>query len=208
MLKLSNPQQAIYDYIKSFQETHGYPPSVREICNAVGLRSTSTVHGHLERLEKKGLIRRDPTKPRAIELVELQKGRLRTHPTPIVGRVTAGPPILAQEEIEGYVPLPFSFVHSEDSFILNVKGDSMINAGILDGDQLVVMPDAKVYNGDIVVAMIAEAASNEGSATVKRFYLEGNRVRLQPENSFMQPIYADAKDVSIVGKVVGLIRQF
>lgn len=208
MLKLSTPQQIIYDFIKSYQETHGYPPSVREICSAVGLRSTSTVHGHLERLEKKGLIRRDPTKPRAIELVEEQKNRSKVHPTPVVGRVTAGAPILAQEEIQGYVPLPFSFVHSEDSFILNVKGDSMINAGILDGDQLVVMPDAAVYNGDIVVAMIAELASNEGSATVKRFYREGDRIRLQPENSFMQPIYADARDVTIVGKVVGLIRKF
>jgi len=207
MQKLSNPQRIIYEYIKSHQEERGFPPSVREICDAVGLKSTSTVHGHLERLEKKGLIRRDPTKPRAIEVVELQRSKVRTHQTPIIGQVTAGAPILAQEEIQGYVPLPLSFIRSEDSFILNVKGESMINAGILDGDQIIVQPGAQIYNGDIVVALIPERMSDDSGATVKRLYREGDRVRLQPENSFMQPIYADIREVAIVGKVIGLMRE-
>ena len=207
MQKLSNPQRIIYEYIKTHQEEKGYPPSVREICEAVGLKSTSTVHGHLERLERKGLIRRDPTKPRAIELVEVQRNRTKMHPTPVVGRVTAGAPILAQEEIQGYVTLPLSLVRSEESFILTVKGESMLNAGILDGDQLVVQPGAQIYNGDIVVALIPEQMSDECGATVKRLYREGDRVRLQPENSFMQPIYADIREISIVGKVVALVRS-
>ena len=207
MEKLSNQQRAIYEYIKSHQEEKGYPPSVREICQAVGLKSTSTVHGHLERLERKGLIRRDPTKPRAIELVEVQRNRSKLHQTPIVGRVTAGMPILAQEEIQGYVSLPLNFVRGEEAFILNVRGESMINAGILDGDQIVVLPNVHIYNGDIVVAMVAEAKSNESGATVKRFFRESGRIRLQPENNFMEPIFADARDVTIVGKVVGLLRS-
>lgn len=207
MQKLSNPQQIIYDFIKSHQEEKGYPPSVREICEAVGLKSTSTVHGHLERLERKGIIRRDPAKPRAIELVEVQRKKAKMHSTPIVGRVTAGAPILAQEEIQGYIPLPLSLTRSEESFILVVKGESMINAGILDGDHLIVQPGAQIYNGDIVVALIPERMSDEYGATVKRLYREGDRVRLQPENSFMQPIYADIREISIVGKVVGLVRK-
>ncbi len=206
MEKLSAPQKMIYEYIKQHQEERGYPPSVREICQAVGLKSTSTVHGHLERLERKGLIRRDPTKPRAIELVEVQRNRTKHVRTPILGKVTAGIPILAQEDIQGYVSLPLDFVKGEDAFILNVKGESMIEAGILDGDQIIVLPDTNVTNGDIVVAMLPDDCTNDGSATVKRFFKEDGRVRLQPENSSMEPIFAT--DVTILGKVVGLMRIF
>lgn len=206
MEKLSNQQKNIYDFIKKHQQQKGYPPSVREICVAVGLKSTSTVHGHIERLERKGLLRRDPTKPRAIELTEVQQQRMTLHPTPIVGRVTAGVPILAQEEIQGYVSLPLDFVKGEEAFILNVKGDSMINAGILNGDQIVVYPGMQISNGDIVVAMLPEDASSDNCATVKRFFRETNRIRLQPENPTMEPIYAT--DVTIVGKVIGLLRSF
>lgn len=205
MEKLSNQQKHIYEYIKQHQQQKGYPPSVREICLAVGLKSTSTVHGHIERLERKGLLRRDPTKPRAIELTEVQQQRMSLHPTPIVGKVTAGVPILAQEEIQGYVSLPLDFVKGEEAFILTVKGDSMIDAGILSGDQIVVYPGIAVQNGDIVVAMIPEDASSDSSATVKRFFKESNRIRLQPENPTMEPIYAT--DVTIVGKVIGLMRS-
>lgn len=206
MEKLSNQQKHIYEFIKKHQQQKGYPPSVREICVAVGLKSTSTVHGHIERLERKGLLRRDPTKPRAIELTEVQQQRMTLHPTPIVGKVTAGVPILAQEEIQGYVSLPLDFVRGEDAFILNVKGDSMIDAGILNGDQIVVYPGMQISNGDIVVAMLPEEASSDNCATVKRFFKESNRIRLQPENPTMDPIYAT--DVTIVGKVIGLLRSF
>jgi repressor LexA len=205
MVKLSAPQQAIYDYMKQYQLAKGYPPSVREICTAVGLRSTSTVHGHLTRLERKGLLRRDPTKPRAIEIVELQQSRSKTYSLPVVGRVTAGTPILAQQDIEEYMTVPAQFAHCENAFILDVKGDSMIDAGILSGDMIIVQPNVQIINGDIVVAMIQDECSDEAGATVKRFFKEEGRVRLQPENQFMEPIFAT--DVTILGKVVGLMRR-
>lgn len=204
MEKLSAPQQAIYDFMVKFQEEYGYPPSVREICKAVGLRSTSTVHGHLTRLERKGMLRRDPTKPRAIQIVAVQQRRLKQITVPIIGKVTAGVPILAQEDIQGYVSLPNELARDDTTFILEVKGDSMINAGIFDGDQIVVQPDVLVNNGDIIVAMIPEAKSDENGATCKRFFKEDGHVRLQPENPALEPLYVD--DVDIVGKVVGLMR--
>ncbi len=206
MDKLSAPQQAIYDFMVKYQEKKGYPPSVREICKGVGLRSTSTVHGHLARLERKGLLRRDPTKPRAIEIPELQKRRSGQVTLPVIGRVTAGPPILAQQDVQCFVSLPTEFVPYPNAFLLNVKGDSMIDAGISDGDQIIVQPDCAVENGDIVVAMLPEENSDEASATVKRFFKEDERIRLQPENPTMEPIYVN--DVTILGKVIGLFRIF
>ena len=206
MDKLSAPQQAIYDYMVSYQREKGYPPSVREICAAVGLHSTSTVHGHLQRIERKGYIHRDPTKPRAIELVDVQARRASSISLPVVGRVTAGKPILAQEDISCYMSVPSELVLGSDAFILDVSGESMINAGILNGDQIIVQPDLHIENGDIVVAMIPEELSSDSGATVKRFFKEADRVRLQPENPTMEPIYAT--DVTILGKVVGLFRKF
>ncbi|MGI6141849.1 MAG: transcriptional repressor LexA, partial [Caldicoprobacterales bacterium] len=184
--------------------TRGYPPSVREICDAVGLKSTSTVHGYLERLEKKGLIRRDPTKPRAIEILDdttyVFKKELVN--VPIVGRVTAGQPILAVENIEDTFPIPAQYLHNtqNDVFMLSVKGDSMIEAGILDGDLVIIEKKPTAQNGDMVVALI------EDEATVKTFYKEVDHIRLQPENSAMEPIIV--KDVTILGKVIGVIRMF
>lgn len=203
---LSAPQKMIYDYIIEFQEGHGYPPSVREICKGVGLSSTSTVHGHLTRLERKGYLTRDPSKPRAVAIPALQNQRRDQVSLPIVGRVTAGQPILAQEEIQGYIALPTGFVSTEGSFVLTVRGESMIDAGILDGDSIIVEPTPEAENGDIVVALLPDDASGESSATVKRFYREKYCVRLQPENASMEPIYCS--EVSILGKVVGLIRHF
>ena len=184
--------------------TKGYPPSVREICDAVGLKSTSTVHGYLERLEKKGLIRRDPTKPRAIEILDdttyvFKKELINV---PIVGRVTAGQPILAVENIEDTFPIPAQYLHNKnnDVFMLTVEGDSMVEAGILDGDMVLVEKKPTAQNGDMVVALI------EDEATVKTFYKEVDHIRLQPENSAMEPIIV--KDVTILGKVIGVIRMF
>lgn len=198
--ELSDRQRQVLDYIKQEIRRRGYPPSVREIGEALGLSSSSTVHGHLNRLEEKGLIRRDPTKPRAIEV--LDEDMLPSKPMvnlPIVGRVTAGTPILAVENIEDHFPLPLEFVRDEDSFILTVQGDSMIEAGILDGDYVLVRRQSFARNGDIVVALIEE------EATVKRFFREGDHVRLQPENRFLEPIIV--KDVNILGKVTGLFRK-
>lgn len=192
-------QMKILDYIKREIEQKGYPPSVREICTAVGLKSTSTVHAHLTTLEKKGLIRRDSTKPRALEVLDNPLSRGRT--VPLVGKVTAGQPILAIENIEDYLVLPQDVVgHGDDLFALRVQGESMIEAGILDGDTVVVRKQNDARNGEIVVAMI------EDEATVKRIYYEEHRVRLQPENSYMDPIYAD--EVQVLGKLVALVRQF
>jgi repressor LexA len=190
-------QDAILDYIKREVRERGYPPSVREIGDAIGMSSTSTVHGHLSRLEKRGLIRRDPTKPRAIEITD---GEFRAgHPVPLVGKVTAGIPITAMEDIEGYVPLPPG-THADDTlFALRVQGESMIGAGIQSGDIVYVRRTAAANNGDIVVAM-----TNEGEATVKRFFRERDHVRLQPENPSMQPIIV--RDVTILGRVIGLWR--
>ncbi|HLR71713.1 MAG TPA: transcriptional repressor LexA [Pseudogracilibacillus sp.] len=205
MQKLSKRQQMIYDFIKSEVEVKGYPPSVREIAKAVGLASSSTVHGHLERIENKGYIRRDPTKPRAIEILDqnvsdVEKDMARY--APVIGKVTAGTPITAIENIEEYTPVPSSIAQGNDSiFILEVEGESMINAGILNGDRVIVKQQSTANNGEIVVAM-----TDDDEATVKRFYKEKDHVRLQPENDAMEPLRM--KNVSILGKVVGLYRNF
>jgi len=199
--ELSDKQQVILDFLKQETIKKGYPPSVREICEAVGLKSTSTVHGHLERLEKKGLIRRDPTKPRAIEIVDddFQLARREMVNVPILGKVAAGSPILAEENIEDYFPLPVNYAPNADAFMLRVKGDSMINVGIYENDLILVQQQKTARNGEIVVALL------EDSATVKTFYKESDQIRLQPENDTMDPILV--KDVSILGKVVGLYRS-
>lgn len=192
-------QQRILEYIKSEIQTKGYPPSVREIANAVGLKSTSTVHGHLTRLEKKGLLHRDAMKPRAMEVIgDPNFVRNATTAIPVVGRVTAGQPILAEENVDEYIPIPDAMLGDGEHFILLVKGESMIQTGIMDGDYVVVRKQQEANNGDIVVAMI------EDSATVKRFYKEHGHFRLQPENPTMDPIYTD--EVTILGKVVSLYR--
>jgi repressor LexA len=193
-----NSQRRILEFIKKEIELKGYPPSVREICEAVNLKSTSTVHGHLEQLEKRGLIRRDSTKPRAMEVLDnpLSKGRS----VPLVGRVTAGIPILAEENIEDYIVLPQDLVGSDDElFALRVRGESMIRAGILSGDYIIVRKQSHADNGDIVVAMI------EDEATVKRIFFEKDGVRLQPENPYYDPIYS--RKVQVVGKVTALFRK-
>ncbi len=192
-------QQKILDFIKAEIEDKGYPPSVREICAAVGLRSTSTVHAHLNHLEEQGLIRRDSTKPRALEVLDGSHARGRS--VPLVGRVTAGQPILAVENIEDYLMLPQSMLGKEDLFCLRVQGESMIDAGILDGDIVVLRQQDYAENGDIVVAM-----TDEDEATLKRIFYEDGRVRLQPENQTMEPIFTDS--VTVLGKLVALIRQF
>jgi len=206
MEKLSRQQQAIYDFLVQYQENRGFPPSVREICDAVGLRSTSTVHGHLSRLERKGLLRRDPTKPRAIEIVAVQQKKSSLVSIPILGRIRAGAPILTQEEIRGYHSLPREFARDENSFILDIMGDSMIEAGILHGDQVIICPNAHIMNGDIVVAMIIDEQTGESLTTIKRFFKEKNGFRLQPENSSLDPIFV--KEVEILGKVIGLLRNY
>ena len=191
-------QQKILDFIKMEIEQKGYPPSVREICAGVGLKSTSTVHALLNHLEQQGLIRRDSTKPRALEVIDGTQARGRS--VPLVGKVTAGLPILAIENIEDYLVLPQDRFGRDELFGLRVQGESMIEAGILDGDVIVVRPQNNAENGEIVVAMI------EDEATVKRIYYEKKRVRLQPENRFMEPIYAE--NAQVIGKVVALFRQF
>ncbi|PLT32106.1 transcriptional repressor LexA [Bacillus sp. V5-8f] len=206
MTKLSKRQNDILEFIKEEVRKKGYPPSVREIGEAVGLASSSTVHGHLSRLESKGLIRRDPTKPRAIEVLDLEEGS--TIPqsgvinVPLLGKVTAGLPITAVENIEEYFPLPENMApHDEQVFMLEIMGESMIEAGILDGDFVIVKQQKTANNGDIVVAM-----TEDDEATVKRFFKEKDFIRLQPENSNMDPIIL--RNVSILGKVIGLYRQF
>ncbi|WPX07650.1 transcriptional repressor LexA [Anaerocellum danielii] len=198
--QLTKKQEEILEFIKKRIKEKGYPPAVREICEATGLKSTSTVHGHLTRLEKKGYIRRDPSKPRAIEIVD---DEFYVHRNvvqlPLVGKVTAGEPILAVENIEETMTLPYDLVGTEDAFLLRVKGDSMIEAGIFDNDIIIVRRQNVAENGDIVVALIDE------EATVKRFYKEHDHIRLQPENKAMEPIIV--KDVKILGKVIGLIRR-
>ncbi len=200
--KITAKQREILDYIKDEILKRGYPPAVREICEAVNLRSTSSVHSHLETLEKNGYIRRDPTKPRAIEICDdsFQMVRTDTMSIPIVGQVAAGQPILAEQNIESYFPIPLDRVPRGEAFILKVKGDSMINIGILSGDSVLVESTTDVRNGDIVVALI------DDSATVKTFYKESNRIRLQPENDTMDPIYVD--NCTILGKVFGVYRFF
>ena len=207
--ELSNKQLMILEFIKEQLLAKGYPPSVREICQAVGLKSTSTVHSHLNKLEKLGYIRRDPTKPRAIEILDGGNVFANNNNTvmqeminlPLVGQVTAGEPILAQQNIQEYIPLPAQLIKGTDTFLLKVKGESMINAGILDNDYVVVDKGATASNSQIVVALV-----NKESATVKRFFKEGNNVRLQPENDFMEPIILNERDVEIVGTVTGVLR--
>lgn len=206
MHKLSARQKSILNFIQQCVQTKGYPPSVREIGEAVGLASSSTVHGHLSRLEQKGYIRRDPTKPRAIEILKQGTSTNASKEknvvmVPLVGKVTAGEPITAIENIEEYFPLPRKIAVDEQStFLLSVQGDSMINAGIFDGDYVVVRRQPTAENGDIVVAM-----TSENEATVKRFYREKNHIRLQPENDRLAPILLP--EVTILGKVVSLIRN-
>lgn len=205
--KISAKQQEILDFIKSEIITRGYPPAVRDICEAVHLKSTSSVHSHLETLEKNGFIRKDPTKPRAIEILddEFNVSRKEMVSIPVIGTVAAGIPILATENIESYVPMPAEMLPNAANhkfFILNVKGDSMINCGILNGDQIIVEQQETASNGEIIVALV------DDSATVKRFYREENCIRLQPENDRMDPIIIPSDtDVSILGKVIGLMRM-
>lgn len=196
-------QTDILKFIHAQVEEKGYPPTVREIGEAVDLSSTSTVHGHLSRLEKKGLLQRDPTKPRAIELTAeaLELIGIQSKTIPVLGTVTAGAPILAVEEATDYFPIPPHLKHEESNlFMLTIRGESMINAGILDGDQVIVKKQPNASNGDIVIAM-----TDEDEATCKRFYKESNHFRLQPENDYLEPIILE--NVSILGKVVGLYRD-
>lgn len=200
--KISDKQREILEYIKAEILNKGYPPAVREICEAVKLKSTSSVHAHLETLEKNGYIRRDPTKPRAIEIVDENFNLTRREMVnvPIVGRVAAGEPILAVENIENYFPIPAEFMPNEQTFILQVQGESMVNAGILDGDYILVEQQTTANDGDMVVALV------DDSATVKTFYKENGYYRLQPENDFMEPIIVS--NVMIMGKVIGTFRFF
>ena len=199
--KITAKQQEILEYIKSCILKKGYPPAVREIREAVHLKSTSSVHSHLERLEESGYIRRDPTKPRAIEILDDEFGLTRREmvQVPVVGTVAAGQPILAQENIEDYFPIPADLLPNAQTFMLRVKGESMINIGIFDGDQVIVEKTSTARNGEIVVALV------EDSATVKRFFKENGHYRLQPENDSMDPIIVP--EVQILGKVVGLFRR-
>ncbi|MGE5652989.1 MAG: transcriptional repressor LexA [Bacillota bacterium] len=196
---LKGRQQQVFEFIKQEVKRRGYPPSVREIGAAVGLSSSATVHSHLAKLEGKGLIRRDPTKPRAIEILD-EEFQVHSISVPVVGRVTAGLPILATENITDYLALPADLASSDtDLFALIVQGDSMIEAGILDGDQVIVRRQATAYNGEVVVALI------DDEATVKRFYKEGDHIRLQPANPTYAPILVD--DCTILGRVIGLFRR-
>lgn len=200
--KISPKQQEILEYIKSQILERGFPPAVRDICEAVHLKSTSSVHSHLETLEKNGYIRRDPTKPRAIEILDDSFNFMRREMVnvPIIGHVAAGEPILAEQNIENYFPIPMEYMPNNQTFILKVKGESMINAGILDGDFVIVEQRSTARNGEMIVALI------EDGATVKTFYKEDGYIRLQPENDTMDPIIVT--DVQIIGKVIGTFRFF
>uniref|UniRef100_UPI0040561EF5 transcriptional repressor LexA n=1 Tax=Agathobacter sp. TaxID=2021311 RepID=UPI0040561EF5 len=200
--RISDKQKEILEYMKQEILNRGYPPTVRDICEAVHLKSTSSVHSHLETLEKNGYIRRDPTKPRAIEIIDENFNLTRREMVnvPLVGRVAAGEPILAVENIESYFPVPSEYMPNNESFMLKVKGESMVNAGIFDGDNILVEKKTDVENGDIVVAMV------DDSATVKTFYKENDCIRLQPENDSMEPIIV--ADCEILGKVFGVFRFF
>ena len=201
--KISPKQAEILEYIKNEIINRGFPPTVRDICDAVNLKSTSSVHSHLETLERNGYIRRDPTKPRAIEIVDdnFNLARRELVNVPVVGRVAAGEPILAEENVENYFPIPAEFMPNSQTFMLNVKGESMVNAGILDGDQILVQQQSTAENGEIVVALI------DDSATVKTFYKEDGYYRLQPENDAMEPIIVQG-ELQILGKVIGVFRFF
>lgn len=198
--RITPKQSEILEYIKSEILNKGYPPAVRDICEAVHLKSTSSVHSHLETLEKNGYIRRDPSKPRAIEIIDDSFNLVRREVVnvPVVGRVAAGNPLLAVENITNYFPIPAEFLPNEETFMLVVKGDSMVNMGIYDGDQIIVKKQSTANNNDVVVALV------DDSATVKRYFKENGHYRLQPENDFMDPIIVD--HVDILGKVIGLIR--
>jgi repressor LexA len=206
-MDLTKRQQEIFDFIKRYAAEHGYPPTVRDIGKAVGLASSSTVHAHLANLERLGMLRRDPSKPRALELLDKAvntvadnvRNALGAGGLPLVGQVAAGQPILAEENIEEYIPVPDVAGGGEGEYILRVRGDSMVDAGMLEGDFVVVRPQETATDGDIVVALVGE------EATVKRFYHENDHVRLQPENQTMEPIRS--KDVKVLGRVVGLFRS-
>ena len=205
--KLTPKQEEILNFIKQEILAKGYPPSVREICEAVTLKSTSSVHAHLESLERKGYIRKDPTKPRTIEVVDDSFNVLRSEiiSIPMIGRVAAGVPLLAEENIEGYFPIPAEFMPNNEAFILTVHGNSMVNIGILDDDMIIVERKSTASNGEIVVALVADEASSEPAATVKRFYKEDGYIRLQPENDTMEPLIVN--DCEIIGKVIGVYRK-
>jgi repressor LexA len=199
-LDLTKRQQEIFEFVKRYVGEHGYPPTVRDIGKAIGLTSSSTVHAHLANLEKLGLLKRDPTKPRALEVL-VDKARSAVSPggLPLVGQVAAGSPVLADENIEEYVPVPGIAGGDEGEFVLKVKGDSMVNAGILEGDHVIVRKQDTAENGEIVVALVGD------EATVKRFFREQEHVRLQPENETMEPILT--RDVKLLGRVVGVCRR-
>jgi repressor LexA len=199
-LNLTKRQREIFDFVRTYGEEHGYPPTVRDIGKAIGLTSSSTVHAHLANLEKLGVLRRDPTKPRAIEvLVDKAKAAVAPSGLPLVGQVAAGQPVLAEENIEEYVPVPGIAGGDEGQFVLRVKGDSMVGAGIFEGDYVVVRPQDTATDGEIVVALVEE------EATVKRFFKEQDHVRLQPENDSLEPIRS--RDVQLLGRVVGVCRR-
>jgi repressor LexA len=197
---LTRRQKDVFDYLKKYINDNGYAPCVRDICDALDLKSTSTAHAHLTKLESKGYISRDPAKPRTIMILDGSTVKERMVPVPVVGRVAAGTPITAVENIDEYLSLPYSLLGSDDVFILNVAGDSMINAGIFNHDKIIAQKQDYAQNGDIVVALI------EDEATVKRFFVENGRVRLQPENDNYDPIYT--KQLDILGKVIGVLRMF
>jgi repressor LexA len=199
-LNLTKRQREIFDFVRRYGEEHGYPPTVRDIGKAIGLTSSSTVHAHLANLEKLGVLRRDPTKPRAIEvLVDKAKAAVVPSGLPVVGQVAAGQPVLAEENIEEYMPVPPIAGGDEGEFVLRVKGDSMVGAGIFEGDYVVVRPQETATDGEIVVALV------EDEATVKRFFKEEDHVRLQPENDMLDPILS--RDVQLLGRVVGVCRR-
>lgn len=199
--KISDKQKEILEYIKNEILNKGFPPAVREICDAVHLKSTSSVHAHLETLEKNGYIRRDPTKPRAIEIIDDNFNLVRREMVnvPMVGTVAAGQPLLAVENVESYFPIPAELMPNAQTFMLKVKGDSMVNAGILDGDQVIVEQKSTARNGEMIVALV------DDSATVKTYYKEDGHYRLQPENDFMDPIIVNG-ELQILGKVIGVVR--
>lgn len=200
--KITKKQEEILTYIKSQILSRGFPPSVREICEAVNLKSTSSVHSHLETLEKNGYIHRDPTKPRAIEILDdtFNLTRREVVNVPIIGHIAAGEPLLAQENIENYFPVPVEMLPNKPTYLLVVQGESMINAGILNGDYVLIQEEHTASDGDIVAALV------DDGATVKTFYKEDDHIRLQPENDYMEPIIV--KDVTILGKVIGVFRFF
>ncbi len=198
MERLTQRQEQVLEFIRESVRKDGYPPTVREICTALGLSSPSTVHVHLANLERLGLLKRDPAKPRALDLVQAHRS---PRPLPLVGQVAAGAPILAEENIEELVDVPAFMRHDDGDFLLRVQGDSMVEAGIFDQDYIVVHHAEKADNGEIVVAMVGD------EATTKRFFHEGRTVRLQPENAQYEPIVVDADQVRLIGKVVGVLRK-